>query len=54
MNDLPTNPCKVVVETPSGEENKVYPLHVKIPQPNGTNLPIQTHALEGAVKMLGF
>ena len=54
MNNLPDALHKVVVETPEGEEDKVYPLHVNIPQPTGTDLPIQTHELEDAVKTLGF
>ena len=29
-------------------------MHAKIPQPNGIDLPIRTHELEDAVKMLGF
>jgi hypothetical protein len=32
----------------------MYPSHVKIPQPNGKDLPIQAHKLEDAVKMFGF
>ena len=32
----------------------MYPSYVKIPQPNGIDLPIQTHELEDAVNMLGF
>ena len=35
-------------------ENKVYPLHFKIPQPNGTDLPIHTHELEDSINILGF
>ena len=54
MNNLTTFPYEVVVETPAGEEDKVYPSHVNIPQLNGTDLPIRTHELEDAVKMLGF
>ena len=54
MNDLSPSPYEVVFETPTGEEDKVYPSHVKIPQSNGINLPIRTHGLEDAVKMLGF
>ena len=54
MNDLVTPPHEVVVETPAGEEDNVHPSHVKIPQPNGIDLPIRTHELEDAVKMLGF
>jgi hypothetical protein len=33
MNDLSPSPYEVVVETPAGEEDKVYPSHVKIPRP---------------------
>ena len=36
------------------KQGNVYPSHVKIPQPNGINLPIRTHELEDTVKMLGF
>ena len=32
----------------------MYPSHAKIPQPHGIDLPIQTHELEDAVKILGF
>ena len=53
MNDLPDAPHEVVVETPEEEEDKVYPSHVKISQPNRIDLPIQTHELEDAVKILG-
>ena len=43
-----------MVETPAGEEDKVYPLHVNIPQSNGIHIPIRTHELEDTVKLLGF
>ena len=52
-NNLETSPYKVVVETSTGEENKVYPSHIKIPQPKRFNLPIWTQELEYAVNMLG-
>ena len=32
----------------------MYQSHVKIQQTNGTDLPIRTHELNDAVKMLGF
>ena len=54
MNNLQAAPCEVVVKTPAGEVDKVYPLHANTPQPNGINLSICTHELEDAVKMLGF
>ena len=54
LSNLPDSPYEVVTETPEGEEDKVYPSHVKIPQPNGIDVPIWTHGLEDAVKMLGF
>ena len=54
MKDLPDAPHTVVVATAEGEEDTVYPSHVTIPQPNGTDLPIRTHELEDAVKMLSF
>jgi hypothetical protein len=54
LKNLPDTPHEVVVKTPEGEEDKVYPLYIKIPQPNGTDLQIRTHELEDAVKMLGF
>ena len=54
MNNLATPPYEVIVKKPAGEEDKVYSSHVKIPQPNGIDLPILTHELEDAVKMLGF
>ena len=53
-NNLLTAPYEVVVETPTGEEDNVYALHVMIPHPNGTDLPIPTPELEDAVKLLGF
>ena len=53
-NNLPDAPHEVVAETPERQEDKVYPSHVKIPQPNGIDLPIRTHELEDAVKTLGF
>ena len=54
LRDLPDTPYKVVTETPEGEEDKVYPVYVKEPQPNGPDFPIQIHDLKDAVKMLGF
>ena len=51
---MPDAPYNVVRESPEGEEDKVYPAHVKVPQPNGPGLPIQTHELKDAVKVLGF
>ena len=32
----------------------MYPLHIKLSQPNGIGLPIQTHELEDTFNMLGF
>ena len=52
MNDLAIPPYEVVVETPTGETDKVCPSHVKIPQPNGIDLPIRTHELEDTEKYL--
>ena len=54
VNNLPAASYEVIVKTPAGEEDKVYPSNGKIPQQNGINLPIRTHELEDAVKMLGF
>ena len=50
---LPDAPYKVVRETSKGEEDRVYPPHVTVPQPNGPDLPIRTHKLKDAVKMIG-
>ena len=38
--DLPDAPYEVVRETLEGEEDKFYPAHAKVPQPNGPDLPI--------------
>ena len=54
VNNLPAASYEVIVKTPAGEEDMVYPSHAKIPQPSGIGLPIWTHGLEDAVKMLGF
>ena len=51
---FPTTPFKFVVETPAGYEDKVYLSHVKIQLLNGIDLPIRTHELQDAVKILGF
>ena len=54
MNNLPDAPHKIVVKTSEGEEDKVCPLRVKIPQPKGIDLSVRTHELEDAVKILGL
>ena len=54
LKDIPDTPHDVVVAIAEGEEDQVYPLHVKIPQPSGTDLPIRTHELENAEKCLAF
>ena len=54
MNNLAIDPYEVTVKTPTGEEDKVYPSHVKIPEPHEINFPIRAHALKEAVNMFGF
>ena len=54
MNNFLYAPREVIVKTPEVEKDKVYPSHSKIPTPNGIGLPIRTHELEDAVKMLAF
>ena len=53
-NNLPDTRHEVIAESTDGEEDKAYPLHVKIPQVTRTDPEIRTHEVEDAIKCLAF
>ena len=54
LRDLPEPQCEITIPTPEGQDDLVCPSHVSVPQPHGSSLPICTHEITNAVKMLGY